>query len=75
MNIEAKPIRYVALTVEDTGTGMAPGAGKNLRSFLHDKGAGERDRTRLSTAHSIVKNHGGFINVNSEPGKGTSFKV
>jgi PAS domain S-box-containing protein len=76
MNIEAKPIRYIVLKVEDTGTGMPPGVlEKIFDPFFTTKDPGKGTGLGLSTVRSIVKNHGGFINVYSEPGKGTSFKV
>ena len=76
MNIEAKPIRYVVLKVEDTGTGMSPGVlEKIFDPFFTTKEVGKGTGLGLSTTRSIVKSHGGFINVYSEPGKGTSFKV
>ena len=76
MNIEAKPIRYVVLKVEDTGTGMPPGVlEKIFDPFFTTKDVGKGTGLGLSTVRSIVKSHGGFINVYSEQGKGTSFKV
>ena len=76
MNIEARPIRYVALKVEDTGTGIAPGIlEKIFDPFFTTKGLLKGTGLGLSTAHSIAKAHGGFINVYSEVGKGSAFKV
>jgi PAS domain S-box-containing protein len=76
MNIEAKPIRYVVLKVEDTGTGMPPGVlEKIFDPFFTTKEVGKGTGLGLSTVRSIVKSHGGFVNVYSEPGKGASFKV
>ena len=76
MNIEAKPIRYVALKVEDTGTGMPPGVlEKIFDPFFTTKEPGKGTGLGLSTVRSIIKSHGGFVTVYSEPNKGTSFKV
>ena len=76
MNIEARPIRYVALKVEDTGTGMPPSVlEKIFDPFFTTKELGKGTGLGLSTVRSIVKSHGGFVTVYSEPNKGTSFKV
>ena len=76
MNVEARPIRYVMVHVEDTGTGMAPGiVDKIFTPFFTTKAPGKGTGLGLSTTRTIVKSHGGFIKVDSEPGRGSSFKV
>jgi len=76
MNIEAQPIKYVVVKVEDTGTGMAPGVLERIFDpFFTTKEPGKGTGLGLSTVHSIVKSHGGFVTVYSELNKGTSFKV
>jgi nitrogen-specific signal transduction histidine kinase/ActR/RegA family two-component response regulator len=76
MNIEAKPIRYVMLKVEDIGSGMPPDVlEKIFDPFFTTKAPGKGTGLGLATTLSIVKSHGGFINVYSEVNKGSSFKV
>jgi PAS domain S-box-containing protein len=76
INIEAKTGPYIVVTVSDTGIGIPPGhLEKIFDPFFTTKGAGKGTGLGLSTAYRIVKDHGGFINVRSEVGKGTSFKV
>jgi PAS domain S-box-containing protein len=76
MNIEARPIRYVALKVEDTGKGMPPDVQERIFDpFFTTKEPGKGTGLGLSTVRSIVKSHGGFVTVYSEPNKGSSFKV
>jgi CheY-like chemotaxis protein len=76
MNIEAKPGRYVHITVADTGEGMPDHVvGKIFEPFFTTKHQGEGTGLGLSTALGIVKSHGGFINVYSETGKGTNFGI
>lgn len=74
MHIEAKPGRYVAISVEDSGTGMPPDVVNRIfEPFYTTKQIGQGTGLGLSTALTIVRSHGGFINVYSEVGRGTQF--
>ncbi len=76
INIDAKKGDYVILTVADTGTGIAPEIQKRMFDpFFTTKEFGQGTGLGLATAQTIVKSHGGFINVYSEEGQGTKFSV
>lgn len=76
LNLQAKPGPYVVIEVSDTGHGMAPDVlDKIFEPFFTTKKVGVGTGLGLSTVQAIVKSHRGFVNVYSEVGKGTSFKV
>ncbi len=67
---------YTALVVEDTGGGIPPEhLGKIWEPFFTTKESGKGTGLGLSTVYGIVKQSGGFIFADSEPGKGTRFTV
>ena len=76
MHLEAKSGRFVTISVADTGPGMTP----EIQSRIFEPFFTTKDMTKgtglgLSTAMTIVKSHGGFINVYSELHKGSQFTV
>ncbi|HUB65867.1 MAG TPA: PAS domain S-box protein, partial [Candidatus Methylacidiphilales bacterium] len=76
MNIQAVPGCYVVISVVDSGTGMSPDViDKIFEPFFTTKAPNKGTGLGLSTVMAVVKSHGGFVNVYSEPGKGTTFKV
>ena len=67
---------YTALIVEDTGGGIPPEhLGKIWEPFFTTKEQGKGTGLGLSTVYGIVKQSGGFIFADSDPGKGTRFTV
>jgi CheY-like chemotaxis protein len=72
----ARPGPYVVLTVEDTGTGMTPDVLSQIFDpFFTTREVGRGAGMGLSTALTIVRGHGGFIDVESTPGAGSRFRV
>ena len=67
---------FVLIEVADQGTGMTPDVlEKIFEPFFSTKDVGKGTGLGLSTVYGIIKQTGGFIYPDSEPGKGTTFRV
>ncbi len=76
VHIDAKPGEYLMISVSDTGSGISPDIQDRIFDpFFTTKEMGKGTGLGLATAITIVRSHGGFINVYSDLGRGTKFSV
>ncbi|MCC5634825.1 response regulator [Nostoc sp. CHAB 5844] len=76
MNLDARVGAYIVITVADTGVGMRPEIiDRIFEPFFTTKDIGKGTGLGLSTVRGIIQSHGGFVNVCSQVGRGTEFKV
>ena len=76
MSQETTPGRYVRVSVMDSGVGMAPEVVDQIFDpFFTTKEVGEGTGLGLSTVAAIMRSHGGWVNVYSEEGSGSTFRL
>jgi two-component system cell cycle sensor histidine kinase/response regulator CckA len=74
--LDARPGWFAVLTVSDTGSGMNDIVKQRIfEPFFTTKENGKGTGLGLSMVYGVVKNHGGFVNVYSEVGIGSTFKI
>jgi PAS domain S-box-containing protein len=75
-NQNARPGRFLCLSVADTGCGMSPDILAHIfEPFFTTKPVGKGTGLGLATVYGIAKQHGGWAEVQSQPGQGACFQV
>ncbi|MFA5801990.1 MAG: PAS domain S-box protein [Thermoleophilia bacterium] len=75
-NLEARPGDFVSLSVMDSGSGIDDATRASIFDpFFSTKEVGKGSGLGLSVVHGVVKQHGGWIEVESEPGEGSVFTL
>ena len=73
---ESRPGDFIRFTVKDTGEGIEPDVlNRIFEPFFTTKGKSKGTGLGLSVVYGIIKHHKGWLDVHSEPGKGTVFNI
>ena len=75
-NMDARAGRFICLSITDTGCGMRPEVmGRIFDPFFTTKDVGKGSGLGLSTVYAVVRQHQGWIEVASQVGQGSTFKI